>query len=125
MQPSTEPRKDKRRRGPRVAALPDAKTGLIKRSFYIKPEDYKLFSDTYGGDISRLEPLMIAAWMALDGNVQDFVRMTKEEHSMEETVAILKEKMPEKMADMLLSQWIAELPTGRKSQLIQEARKKV
>jgi hypothetical protein len=29
------------------------------------------------------------------------------------------------MADMLLAQWIAELPTGRKSELIREARKRV
>ncbi len=68
---------------------------------------------------------MIAVWMAMDGNVQDFVRETHKKHGMVETISILKKRLPEKMADMLLAQWAASLPTGRKSQLIQEARKRV
>ncbi len=40
MTTAPETKKDTRRRGPRVPALPDEKTGKIKRSFYIMPQDY-------------------------------------------------------------------------------------
>jgi len=43
---------------------------------------------------------------------------------MQEAVAVLKEKLPEKMADMLLAQYVATLPLGRKTELIREARKR-
>jgi len=90
MTTAPEAKKDKRRRGPRVPALPDEKTGKIKRSFYIMPQDYKPVSDAFGGDISDHQPLMIAVWMAMDGNVQDFVRETHKKHGMVETISILK-----------------------------------
>ncbi len=120
---STDPKQDKRRRGPRVAAIPDAK-GDIKRSFYVNAGDYKTFTDGTGGDVSKSVPLAMTAWLALDGNVQEFIRKTKENRTMQEAVAILKKKLPEKMADMLLAQYVASLPLGRKSELIREARKR-
>jgi len=120
---STDTKQDKRRRGPRIAVLPDAK-GDIKRSFYVNARDYKTFTDGTGGDVSKSVPLAMTAWLALDGNVQEFIRKTKEGRTMQEAVAILKERLPEKMADMLLAQYVASLPLDRKANLVREARKK-
>ena len=114
---------DKRRRGPRNPAIPDKK-GNLKRSFYIQSEDYKAFWQACGGNISVTIPRAIAAWMALDGNTQDFVAEIMEGRTLEQAVAILKAKLPEQMADMLLAEYVKSLPMGRKSELIREARKR-
>ena len=115
---------DKRRRGPRIAIPPDA-NGNIKRSFYINGADYQAFAEACGGNISAALPQAIAAWMALDGNTVEFIGETLKDRSLAEAVAILKQKLPEKMADMLLAEYVKSLPKGRKSELIREARKRM
>lgn len=114
---------DKRRRGPRNPAIPDEK-GNLKRSFYIKPLDYKAFWEACAGNISVTIPQAIAAWMALDGNTQEFVAETLKGRTFLEAVPILREKLPDKMADMLLAEYVSSLSPERKSELIREARKR-
>lgn len=118
------PQTDKRRRGPRVAVPPDAK-GNVKRSIYIRAGDYKAFTDAVGENVSQEIPRAMAVWMALDGNTQKFVTEALKDKTFLEAVPILREQLPEKMADMLLAEYVSSLSRERKSELIREARKKV
>ena len=120
---STENKPDKRRRGPRAQTVPNEK-GEIKRSFYVDAKNYNTFFDAVGGNVSQALVPAMTAWLSLDGNVQEFILKTLKEHSMEQAVKILREKLPEKMADMLLAQYVATLPLSRKTELIREARKR-
>jgi uncharacterized protein HemY len=70
-------------------------------------------------------PRAIAAWTALDPNVQKFIAETAEGRSLPEAVAILKEELPEQIADMVLAEYVKSLPMDRKAELIQEARKRM
>ncbi len=124
MASSVEPQRDKRRRGPRAKMEPDPRTGLVKRSFYVLPSDYQPFIEATGGDVSGALPLAMTAWLALDGNTQEFIKETRQGRTMTEAVKILREKLPEKMADMLVADYVKKLPLGRKTELIREARKK-
>ena len=121
---STENKPDKRRRGPRAETVPNEK-GEIKRSFYIDAKNYNTFFEGTRGEVSKSLPLAMTAWLSLDGNVQEFIAETLKNHTMAEAIAFLKKKLPEKMADMLLAQYVASLPLGRKASLIREARKRV
>ncbi len=121
---SPEHKPDKRRRGRRPKVVPNEK-GEVKRSFYVDAQDYNTFLEAVGGNVSRTLIPAMTAWLSLDGNVQEYIINTLKEHPMAEAVKILREKLPEKMADMLLAQYVATLPLGRKTELIREARKKV
>jgi len=83
------------------------------------------FFDAVGGNVSQALVPAMTAWLSLDGNVQEFIANTLKDHTMAEAVKILREKLPEKMADMLLAQYVAGLPLGRKANLVREARKRI